>query len=175
MKKLLLIAFLTIGAISSYAKDKGPKIDVNNDTVTVDGKNVFILETVKAGMGIRNFFIENLAGKKLAFLKFESYKDPKEVSSANPNGNVNYFHITFLESKQTAEIRYYVKQNKLAEFLLEQKLVQDGVITEEAEQEFILINGNSYSMKRNELGGNGTIIINNNTTPKNGVNFNIGH
>ncbi len=173
MKQFLLMMLFAMCITTSYAKDKGPKVDVNNDTVTVDGKNVFILEPMKAGLGIRNYFIKDLSGKKLAFLKYESYKDPKEISSGNPNGNVTYLQYTFLESKQTAETRYFLKQNNLAEFLIEQKLVQDGVITEEAEQEFILVNGNPYTLKRNELGGNSTIIINN-TTPRNGVNFSIG-
>lgn len=170
MKKITFILLMMVGLSVSYAKDKGPKVDVKDDTVTIDDKSVFILEKVKgSNPGVRNYFIEELNGKKLAFIKYESYKDPKEVESANPEGNVNYYQITFIESKQTAEIRFYLKVNKLAEFLLEQKLIQNGTISEESENEFILVNGNPYAMKRKELNGGNTIIINQEQAPKKGV------
>ncbi len=171
MKKITFILLMMLGLSFSYGKDKGPKVDVSEDTVSVDGKNVFILEKVKGSMpGIRNYFIEELNGKKLAIIKYEEYKDQKEVKSANPNGNVNYYQITFMESKQTAEFLFYLKQNKLAEFLVEQNLIKDGTISEDSENEFVLVNGNPYAMKRKELGGGNTIIINEQApAPKRGV------
>lgn len=176
MKKIILLALIALSVVTSYAKDKKAGVEIKDDSVLVDGKASFIFEKIKYLPGTFNYFVKDLSGKKLAFLKFYSYKDPKEISSANPNGNVNYYEVTFLESNQKAEIPVYARQIKMAELLVRQNLIQDGTITEESEQEFILVNGNAYSQKRNELGNNSTIIINNNTNPtqKNGVNFNIG-
>lgn len=176
MKQFLLIALFAICITTSYAKDKKVDVDIKEDTVFVDGKASFIFEKMKYLPGTFNYFVKDLANKKLAFLKFYDFNDPKEISSANPKGRVTYYEVTFLESKQKAEIPAYARQVKMAEILVKQNLIIDGTITEESEQEFILINGNPYSLQRNELGNNGTIIINNNSnpTPNNGVNFNIG-
>ena len=63
----------------------------------------------------------------------------------------------------------------MAEILVKQNLVQNGAISNESEQEFILVNGTPYSKKRSEMDGGKTIIINNNSTPapRNGININI--
>lgn len=177
MRNFVFVLFLAISVSTSFAKDKKPEVELKEDTVLVDKKAEFIFEKIKYSPGVFNYFIKDLSGKKLAFLKFYNFKDPKEISSANPDGNVNYYEVTFLESNQKAEILFYPRHIKMAEFIVKQNLVKDGNISEEAEQEFILVNGNAYSLKRNELGNNSTIIINNNTNPapRNGVQFNIGN
>lgn len=175
MKKLLLLTIITLSIVTSYAKDKKPEVDIKEDTVLVDGKASFIFEKVKYTPGVFNYFVKDLTGKKLAFLKFYSFKDTKEISSSNPNGNVNYYEVTFMESNQKAEIPIYARQIKMAEFLVRQNLIQNGTITADSEQEFIMVNGNPYTLRRNELGGNTIIINNSNPTPRNGVQFNIGN
>ncbi len=175
MKNICLLLFSLFCFVTIQAKDKGPKVDMNGDTVTVDGKNAFIFEKVKPMPGVFNYFIKSLAGKKLAYLKFQDYNDPKEISSANPNGRQTYFEVTFLESNQIAEIPAFARQIKMAEFIVKQNLVKDGDISADAEQEFILVNGREYSRKRNELNGGNTIIINNpESEPKNKFNISIG-
>lgn len=175
MKKIILLLSLFVSITMVQAKDKGPKVDMNGDTVTVDGVNQFIFEKIKPVPGIYNYYIKSLDGKKLAFLKFQDYHDPKEISSANPNGRVSYYEVTFLESNQIAEIMVYARQIKMAEYIVKLNLVKNGEITPEAEQEFIMVNGREYSRKRNELNGGNTIIINNSEPePKNKFNINIG-
>lgn len=162
---------------SAFSKEAKHEVDVKDDTVIVDGKPWFILEKLKAGFGTANYYLKSLAGKKLAYLKLESYKDPKEVDGKyNPDGVVKYYIITFLEDEQTSEMPAFARQSKIAEHLVKMELMPNGVLTDDTEHEFILVSGHSYQQKRNELGGNGTIIINNtNPAPSNGVHFNIGH
>ena len=174
MKHLLLVVLLVAGFATSFAKEKSA-VEIKEDSVLVDGKVSFVFEKVKYLPGTFNYFVKDLSGKKLAFLKFNDYNDPKEVSASNPSGRQTYYEVTFLESSQKAEIPAYARQIKMAEFLVKQNLVQNGTISKDSEQEFILINGTPYSKKREEMNGGNTIIINNNSTPapRNGININI--
>lgn len=175
MKKLLLLAIITLSLAISYAKDKKPDIDMKDDTVLVDGKPVYILERVKSNTPtISNFYVKELNGKKLAFLQYNSYTDANLISQYNRNGSVQYYLITFLESKQTAEIRYVIRYKSMAAYLLETKLIQNGTITKEAEDEYVLTNGHTFSANKPVNNGNTIIINNSNPTPSNGVQFNIG-
>lgn len=177
MKNVLLILLFIYTAAVSFSKDKKSAVELREDTVYVEGSSLFIMEKLKPFPGFFNYFIKNLKGDKLAFLKFNEYYDPKEISSANPKGRVTYYEVTFIESNQKAEIPAFARQIKIAEFLTNQHLLSAEGISAEAEQEFILVNGNPFSLKRREMSGTNTIIINNNTTPapKNGVNINFGN
>ena len=174
MKNILFTAILFLGIHSMNAKDK-TDIDIKDDSVLVDGKASFIFEKIKYMPGTFNYYVQDLTGKKLAFLKFYDYYDYKEISNANPKGRVTYYEVTFLESGQKAEIPAFARQVKMAEVLVKQQLIQNGTITKESEQEFILVNGMPYSKKRSEMDGGNTIIINNGSTsaPRNGININI--
>lgn len=174
MKKILFAALIASSIVTSYAKDK-VSVDIKDDTVFVNEKASFIFEKTKYLPGTFNYFVKDLSGKKLAFLKFNDYNDPKERSSSNPDGRETYYEVTFLESNNKAEIPAYARQIKMAEFLVKQNLVQNGTISKESEQEFLLVNGTPYSQKRSEMGNGNTIIINNNSTPapRNGININI--
>jgi hypothetical protein len=183
MKKLLLLAIITLSIVTSYAKDKGPKITVEDDTVFIDKKAIFILSEIKkAKFETKDYFLKDLSGKKIALLQSDCYEDPTSLNpyygkspSAPKYNNSCYTKITFLESKNTADFNYYHKKVKLAEFLVECGLVKNGAIAQEDEEEFILIHGNKNVEEKNQKLGGNTIIINNNTTPStgNGVNFNI--
>lgn len=183
MKKLLLLTIITLNIAISHAKDKGPKITVDDDTVYVDKKATFILSEIKkAKFETKDYFLKDLSGKKIALLQSYCYEDPTSLNpyygkyaSAPRYNNSCYTKITFLESKNTADFAYYFKQIKLAEFLLECGLVKNGTIAKEDEEEFILIHGNKNEEEKNQKLGGNTIIINNNSTPStgNGVNFNI--
>lgn len=176
MKKFLLMMLLAIGITTTYAKDKKPEVDMKEDTVLVDGKPEYILERIKSNTPtVSNFYVKELNGKKLAFLQYNSYTDPNLISQYNRTGNVSYYVITFLESKQTAEIRYVIRYKSMAAYLIETKLIQNGTITKEAEDEYVLVNGHTFSANKPTNNGNTIIINNNTTTPKNGVQFNFGN
>ena len=156
MKKIVFIALVALSITTSYAKDKVPKIEVKDDTVMVDKKAVFILAQFKNGSAV-NYFVKDLSGTKLLFLQENDYVNtnrPNPNYSKFPNGprylSTYYFEVTFLESKEKAEIEYF-KQSKLAEFIVKSGLIVDGKITKDKEEEFILINGNKFSEEKSRL------------------------
>ena len=173
--RLIIIISILVCCINAFSKDKKAAVEMKEDTVMVDGKASFIFEKIKYLPGTFNYFVKDLNGKKLAFLKFYDFNDPKEISSANPKGRVTYYEVTFLKSQQKAETPAFARQIKMAELLVKQNLIQNGTITEDAEAEFILVNGTPFSKQREELNGGNTIIINNGNTPvqRNGININI--
>ncbi|MDB5229142.1 MAG: hypothetical protein JWN78_3335 [Bacteroidota bacterium] len=127
----------------------------------MDGTPVFKFERIKIPflLGYSNYFIKDLQDKKIAFAKYQS----------------NYYELTFIESGLKAEIDMVYKPLALAKYLITYDLVQDGKITDESIEEFVLIIGQRFSQRYN---GSSTIIINNtepSPAPKNGVNISIGH
>ena len=82
MKNILFAAILFIGMHSIRAKDK-TEVDIKDDSVLVDGKASFIFEKIKYMPGTFNYYVKDLSGKTLAFLKFYDYNNYKEISSAN--------------------------------------------------------------------------------------------
>lgn len=184
MRNILIIALLFAGMSSLMAKDKKPKVDMKDDTVTLDDKALFILDPIKKPkFEAKDYYLKDLSGKKLAIIQSDCYSDPTRPNPdrykypyANPYLNTCFSTITFLADKKAADFRYYMKQGKLAEFLVESELVKNGTIAQEDEDEFILINGLKNTEEKNQkLGGNTIIINNNSSTPiqKNGININI--
>lgn len=170
MRILLLATLIATSLLSASAKGKQAKIEMKEDTVMILGKPSFILDQIKKPKyESKDYFLKNLSGKKIALIQSDCYDDP---TSPNPNRykypsapaylSSCYNTITFLQSKQVADFKYFMKQINLAEFLIDSELIKDGTITQDAEDEFVLVNGNrNAEEKAQKLGGN-TIIINNN-------------
>jgi len=185
MKHLFTIIFLHFTAtIILQAKDKHPKIDIIDDTVTVDNKPSFILSPIKKPkFEAKDYYIKDLTGNKLALIASDCYSDPTKPNPnrykypyADPYLNTCFSTITFLDDKKSADFRFYLKQSKLAEFLIESGLIKNGRISPEDKDEFILINGLKNTQEKNQKLGGNTIIINNNTSApvqRNGININI--
>lgn len=183
MRVLILLCLMT-NVFFATAKGKQAKVEIKDDTVMVLGKASFILDQIKKPkFEAKDYFLKDLSGKKIALIKSDCYDDPTKpnpnrykYSTASAYLSTCYNTITFLESKQVADFKFFFKTINLAEFLIESELVKDGQITKEAEDEFVLVNGTKNAEeKAQKLGGN-TIIINNNTsTPvqRNGININI--
>ncbi len=187
MKNALILVSLFLGLNSIQAKDKKPKVDVADDTVTIDEKASFILDPIKkAKFEAREYFLKDLSGKKLALIQSDCYDDPTRPNPdrykypyASQYLNTCFSTITFLSDKKVADFNYYHKQVKLAEFLIESGLIKNGSVSAEDEDEFVMVNGTKNTEeKAQKLGGN-TIIINNNnnSTPAtgNGATFHIGN
>ncbi|MFN8281587.1 MAG: hypothetical protein U0U67_00130 [Chitinophagales bacterium] len=152
MRTIFILLFV-FSTIVTLAKNKGSKVDLNNDTVTVDNKPVFVLEKHKEGT-MSDYYVVDLNGNKLMFLKANFYVKEFKLNPTNTRPpslptykTVAYFEITFLESKQKTEIRHYI-QSSLAKFLVKSGLIADGKIVKDIEEEFILENGNRFSEER---------------------------
>ncbi|NTW33235.1 MAG: hypothetical protein HGB12_11540 [Bacteroidetes bacterium] len=163
IKFFIMFVVLTCSSFTLYSQ----KCTYNKTTQIVsDGTgNLFKLESVKSSTiyGAVDFFVKNLDGKDLIYLKVDEYKDPQKVTDATPEGRMIFFKVTFLNNNTSAEINYYLRNKKVAEILYQAKLIVNGQLDVEAQNKFVIVNGNSFSKRRDEIYNNNTIIINNNT------------
>lgn len=134
----------------------GQKIKVKKDMVYLDGKEQFRMESLQLGNTIN---IYNLKGDKLIVLKAHTYRDKSAVSAGNPDGNIRYFDVTFLnETLDKCEIPMMLKKG-LAGEIISSNLLDNDVLNEKAVKQFITINGTKFSDERNR---STTIIIQHN-------------
>lgn len=172
MKKTLCVLLVLMVSVAAFAQKKVYTFE--DDVLAVDGVPVFKLEKQKSQSyyGYNDLILNSLDGKKLAFMRFEQFADPKAVG-----GKTSYYEVTFLNTGAKTETLWFVKVSKMAENLAKGELVKDNALDDEKVDEYVLINGNQFSRRRQELNPN-TVIINNNppanTQPnKGGVNINI--
>jgi hypothetical protein len=153
MKILLVSLFLSFTLISFSQK---PKVDVKKDIVSVNGTPSFQLVNMP---NFNGFFLKDMENNKLAIFNMESYRDKNYVNSANPDGKVLYYDVTFMnESMDKCEMTVIGLRKKLAEYLLEYDLIKDGKLNEEAVKQFVKIHGTKFSDEKKH---STTIIINN--------------
>lgn len=158
MKKALLIALV---GIATTAFGQKQKITVDNDIIYVDGVEYAMLE--KSGLGAPVYTVKSMTGTVLMNWQFNDFNDPREVSNSNTQGRVCYFQVTFLGDKQQCEINPPMATTKgIAKCIVENDLVKDNAINQEAENNFVLVNGMKFSAQRQTTGGGNVIIINNN-------------
>lgn len=87
----------------------------------------------------------------LIVFKFTSYKDPRLVSQANPNGTQNYYEIKFFSDPVLESECQHMFLKSLVTMVYDKKLIADGALNLEKVKEFIVINGNTFSRRRAEL------------------------
>ncbi len=158
MKKLLLAAFVGI-SITSFAQKQ--KITVEDDVIMVDGTALAKME--KQGVSSPTYTIKSMSGTPLMSWQFNDFNDPKEVNNSNPQGRVTYYQVTFFGDKQQCEISPSMATQKgVAKCIVENKLIVGDAIDQEAENNFVLINGMKFTQQKQTTGGGNVIIINNN-------------
>ncbi|MNY22517.1 hypothetical protein D3C86_1561350 [compost metagenome] len=95
--------------------------------------------------------------------QFQDFNDSREVNNSNKNGRVTYFQVTFYHDKQQCEINPNMATYKgIAKCIVENDLIKDDAIDQEAENNFVLINGMKFSEQKRSSGNGTTVIINNN-------------
>jgi hypothetical protein len=122
------------------------KVTFNEDTVLVDEVPQFILIKGK-GMSF-DFSVKNLKGEDLFFMQFLDFNNPNKISNANPKGRVTYFEFTFFNDKQKCEHIGASTKKGIAKLIVEQNLVKDQQVNQEAENKFVLINGMKFSEEK---------------------------
>lgn len=141
MKKVLF----TLSIFFVFAAN-AQKVTFNEDTVLVDGVSQFILLKGK-GMSF-DFTVKNLKGEDLFFMQFLDFNNPNKISNSNPKGRVTYFEFTFFNDKQKCEHLGASTKKGIAKFIVEQNLVKDQQVNQEAENKFVLINGMKFSEEK---------------------------
>ena len=156
MKKLILLLFITASCTTFAQKQK---ITVDEDTIRVDGVSFAILE--KKTPSAPSYTVKSMSGTPLMHWQFYDFNDPGEVSNSNTSGRVTYFQITFLGDKQQCEIRPVMANSKhVAKVIVENELIKNGAINQEAENNFVLINGMKFTEQKQRATGGNIIIIN---------------
>ncbi|WP_343603920.1 hypothetical protein [Fluviicola sp.] len=149
MKSLLLLLTLSI---SSLVFSQKQKVTIDKDTIRVDEAPYAIIE--KKGGGAPVYTIKSMNGTVLMNWQFLDFNNPNRVNKSNPNGRVTYYQVTFFNDKQQCEISPRMPTEKgVAKCIVENQLIKDGAIDQEAENNFVLIYGMKFSEEKKTTGG----------------------
>lgn len=138
----LLLPFAGISFAQGFSFD--------DNTAFVDGKPVFKVERIKnpVNYGFKDYSIVSMTGEKLIFLQFQEFNDP---ANGTQNPRTIYLEITFWGTGNKAEVRSYMKPEKVAEMIVLANLVKDGAVDPTAENQFVMTTGRKFSQRRAEL------------------------
>jgi hypothetical protein len=183
MKKIIAVTLcLSVFLLGFKGDEKEFNYDKKTGIASVAGTEVFKIEEMKSATlpGMKDLSIKNISGKELMYLKIDGYKDPQKVEAANPEGKEFYIQINFMNDGTTTEINFYMRNKKIAEIINDAKLIVNGELDVEAQKRFIMINGNRFTKRRDEINNaNKVIIIDNSNNqpppPQNGLNIHIGN
>ncbi len=144
MKKILLLALLSLPILSNAQKIRH---DSKTNQITVDGVYSFTVDRIDCTMGRDcHFDVFDTAGNKVIRVNHREYKSLLERKASNPEGRVIYYEFIFLTSKTKAEIDYLgIKEIRIAEQIVKDKLIVDGKLDEKAVEEFVLVHGTPHS------------------------------
>ncbi len=145
-----LIFFLGVVVPSSAQKYDQKKY---SDIVTKDGVDYLKIETKGCGFGQQcAFHIYDAAGTKVIIVTMESFEDPAAVSKSDPEGTVRFSTYIFPTLEKKAEYAYVRgKAHKLVKDIDSNELIRDGMLNEEAVNEFVLVNGMKFSQQRDGI------------------------
>lgn len=143
MKAVLFTLSFLLAFVASAQKQK---VSFNEDTVLVDEVPQFILIKGK-GMSF-DFSVKNLKGEDLFFMQFLEFNNPNKINNANPKGRVTYFEFTFFNDKQKCENIGASTKKGIAKMIVENNLVLDQKVNQEAENKFVLVNGMKFSEEK---------------------------
>lgn len=156
--KTILITNILLFFFTFNIHSQEEKVTVKKDLVSVNDSPVFKIVSTNHMNG---YTLYNLTDEKLAIFNLQSYSDPQQITSANPNGRISYLDITFLNGDMDkCEIRNAFMKKGLAQLIISEGLIKDGKLDETAVKQFCRINGMKFSEDRKR--SNTTIIINNN-------------
>lgn len=153
--RTILLLILTLQLITpAFAQKK--KVKVKKDIVYVDKVPQFKIEyTVRTN----SMTIYSLEDKKLALFRAQDYNDESERTSANPEGAIRYYSVTFFNDEMSqCEIPNHGLKKALAKDILDNNLIENGELNEPAIKQFIKIYGSKFSEDKNS---STTIIIKN--------------
>lgn len=156
MKSIILIFVLRISSLT-FAQE----VEFNKKTnvVSINGVESFIIEDANFDS---ESIVKDLSGKKLAIFAADSYSDPSEVTSGNPQGIVTFMSVVFLtETIDKCEVpsEGIGLRKNLAKHLVENEIIKDGQLNPDAIKRYVAIYGSEYSDRRKSI--NGIIIIKN--------------
>jgi hypothetical protein len=170
--KLFFFSLLLITGANLFAQ---ANCDYNKKTSAYicEGTEQFKFEITKSAnfAGFKDIYLLDNAGKRVVFFQFNQFADNQTATGEN-----QYYEVMFLAQQQKAEIRLYMKQSNLAEFIHGEQLMKNGQLDESIIPTFVMKYDNKFSKRRAEL-NQPTIIINQPAPapqPRNGINIRLG-
>jgi len=153
MKSIFVVVFsLTVISFNSWSQNQ--KISVKKELVSINETPVFKMTSTSYPDA---YTVTSLKGEKLIYFNAYFYNSPSQVTSANPNGRIGYFDITFFnENMDKCEIRIVGAKKALAEQIISEGLIKEGKLDDSAVIQFCRINGMKFSEEQKGT----TIIIN---------------
>lgn len=152
--KSVYIVVLSLMIISFNSWSQNQKISVKKDLVSLNESPVFTMTSTSYPDA---YTVSSLEGKKLIYFNAYFYNSPSQVTTANPNGRIGYFDITFFNDRMDkCEIRIVGAKKALAEQIISEGLIKNGELDDLAVIQFCRINGMKFSEEQKGT----TIIIN---------------
>jgi len=149
MKTPILLA-LFLGCFALHATAQKDKIKIKNEMVTINGTDYVEWKRDLASNAVSVHELNS--GEEVIFMRWMSYNTS---ASNDPSTRVSWVEIKFLESGTVCEIENR-GQKGLVRFLVDNNLIVNGSLDEEAAQRVVNKYGNNFSANRPES----VIIIN---------------
>jgi hypothetical protein len=145
MKNQVLAILIILCSITAFAQ----KIKKKGNTIYKDGAACLTIEKDKAVPG--SYFIDNLNGTRLFYIRVQSYYDPATVSKGNPTGRISYLEICNAIG-DTIFFEYSATKKRICKLLLTEGIIESNgqVNLVKLEQTAKRI-GTSFSRRRFEL------------------------
>jgi len=179
MKKILLSTMLIVSCLAF-----GQKVKVKKDIALVDGKE--FVKVTEDPVSRYSYNVASLNGTDIFYLKYNSYKDPKEVDyKYNRDGSVGYFEVmsadlntVYFETYLTGCLMGCNITENFVKMIYGGKVVKDDGSVDLNKLEVLAKKiGFEYSKKRDEMAnasnGANTVIIQE-SKPRNGFNISLG-
>jgi hypothetical protein len=149
MKNLFCTFLFSLLALGATAQ----KIAVKKNLMTVDGQPYARLEANGSALGSSQFYVNSPQGERLFVVKQLSFNDPANASPQNPTGSTTYLQFVFPATGQVAETYQpgLFRALSVARQLYPARLLKNGALDPQAVTDFVLVNGTSFSARRQAL------------------------
>jgi hypothetical protein len=140
----LILVFLLFGylSIAQKVKQKG-------NTIYVDKKEFVKIEKDDVIPG--SFYITNLKGEKLIYVKAQGYIDPNYVSKGNVTGRIGYGEICNADG-DTIWFEYSATKKRMCKLFYKEGIITaDGALDKDKLDKLAKKIGKPYSRRRLEL------------------------
>lgn len=175
MKKVLFGFALIISCLAF-----SQKLKIKKDIAYIDGKE--FVKVSEDPISRNSYTISSLNGNDLFYLRFNNYRDLKEIDRINKDGDVSYFEVVSPDMNTIyfeTNVGGCLMCNLATDFvkmIYHSKVVnEDGTVDQQKLEILSKKVGFAYAQKRGELnnGGTNTVIIQD-SRPRNGFNISLG-
>ena len=145
MKKIYLILVFLLLAFSGLTQ----KVKKKGNIIFIDKKEYVKLENDKVNPG--SFYITNLKGEKLIYVKAQNYIDPRFQTKGNPTGRIGYWEICN-SIGDTIRFEYASTKKKICKLFFNEGIINaDGTLNRDKLNNLSKKIGKPYTRRRIEL------------------------